>query len=567
MNDNRLFARLGLCEETLAALQARGFEEPTPIQEQVIPLLLQQAKDIIGQAQTGTGKTAAFGLPILEKILPSAAGVQALILAPTRELALQVAEELNSLKGRKKIKILPVYGGQAISGQIKALKRGVDIVVGTPGRVIDHIERKTLKLADLSYLVLDEADEMLNMGFIEDVERILEAVGPQRRMLLFSATLPERIRALGTRYLGEYELVVIKPDRLVTGLTEHIYFEVHEQDKLEALSRIIDIEENFYGLVFCRTKVMVDQLAQRLAGRGVEVEALHGDISQAQRETILDRFRKRRTNVLVATDVAARGIDIVNLTHVINFSLPQGPESYVHRIGRTGRAGNNGMAITFVTPTEYRKLTYIKRAARVEISKRRLPRIDDVIQVKKDRILGEIEAIAAAGGGEAYQAMADDLLAESDPRETLAAVLSYALRGKLDSSKYREIRDVAVDRKGKTRLFIQLGRRDDMTKRKLVRLIEAESGVKEWMIQGVQIYDIYSFVTVPFHAAETIIRAFRTSGTSGKGWPGKQLAVEIARDPHSTPLPAARGRRVRPGASHSPGYRRGPYRSWPGRSR
>jgi ATP-dependent RNA helicase DeaD len=538
MKDIQPFARLGLSAETLAALQAKGFEEPTTVQELVIPLLLKQERDIIGQAQTGTGKTAAFGLPILEKIVPSASNVQALILTPTRELALQVAEELNSLRGRKNIKILPVYGGQPIGGQIKALKRNVDIVVGTPGRVIDHIQRKTLNLSTLSYLVLDEADEMLNMGFIEDVEEILEAVGPNRRMLLFSATLPERIRAIGARYLGAYELVVVKPERLVTGLTEHIYFEVHEQDKFEALSRIIDIEEEFYGLVFCRTKVIVDQLAARLAGRGIEVEALHGDISQSQRETILGRFRKRKTNVLVATDVAARGIDIVNLTHVINFSLPQGPESYVHRIGRTGRAGNSGMAITFVTPTEYRKLTFIKRAARVEIRKQRIPGIEDVIQVKKERILGEIEAIAAGGAGGTYRDMAADLLEEKDPQEILAAVLSYALRGKLDSSTYREIRDVAVDRKGKTRLFIQLGRRDGMSKPKLVQMIEVKSGVKEWMIQGVEVYDIYSFVTVPFHAAETIVRAFKQRG------PGKEPCVEIAKEPSTASRRPNRGRQL-----------------------
>jgi ATP-dependent RNA helicase DeaD len=522
MKTNRSFADLGLCSETLATLEEKGFEEPTPIQEQVIPLLLKQEKDIIGQAQTGTGKTAAFGLPILEQISASASGVQALILTPTRELALQVAEELNSLKGRKSIKILPVYGGQAIGGQLKALKRRVDIVVGTPGRVIDHINRRTLDLSRLSWLVLDEADEMLNMGFIEDVEEILDAVGPERRMLLFSATLPQRIRALGARYLGAYELVVAEPDRLVTGLTEQIYFEVHEPDKFEALSRIIDIEEEFYGLVFCRTKVMVAQLAERLAGRGIEAEALHGDITQSQRETILDRFRRRRTNVLVATDVAARGIDIVNLTHVINFSLPQGPESYVHRIGRTGRAGNSGVAITFVTPAEYRKLTYIKQAARVEIHRRRLPGIADVIRVKRDRIIGQIEAIAAESSAESYRAMAADLLADKEPREVLAAVLSYALSGKLDSRNYREIREVAVDRKGKARLFIPLGLRDGLSRAKLVRLIETRSGVREWMIQGAEVYDVYSFVTVPFPAAETIMHAFRERG------PGKKLSVKIA---------------------------------------
>ena len=559
MNSSISFTGLGLGAETLTALESRGFETPTPVQAQVIPLLLDTERDIIGQAQTGTGKTAAFGLPILEK-LTSASGVQALILTPTRELAVQVAGELNSLKGRKKVKIVPVYGGQAIGGQIKALKRGVDIVVGTPGRVIDHIQRKTLNLAKLSWLVLDEADEMLNMGFIEDVEEILKAVGPGRRMLLFSATLPGRIRALAARYLGDHELVAVQPERLVTGLTEQICFEVHEEDKLEALVRIIDIQEEFYGLVFCRTKVMVDQLAQRLAGRGIEAEALHGDLSQVQRETILDRFRRRRIKVLVATDVAARGIDIVELTHVINFSLPQGPDAYIHRIGRTGRAGKSGTAVTFFTPGEYRKLSFIKRAARVEIHKRRLPRIDDVLRARKERIVGEIEALTESGN-DAYRALAAELLAEKDPGEVLAAVLAYALRGKLDSGKYRQIREAGADKKESARLFIQLGRRDGISRRRLVELIEARSGVRGWMIQGVQVYDIYSFVTVPLQAAETIRQAFRSFGQRG---PGKKVCVEIAEPPR----PASRRvTRLRRAAAPAPKYRREPFRSSPARSR
>jgi len=352
MNNPEKFKKLGLTDKTLVALQKKGFEEPTSIQEKVIPLLLKGKKDIIGQAQTGTGKTAAFGLPIIENINPDKKNVKALILTPTRELAIQVAEELNSLKGNQSIKIIPVYGGQVITQQIRKLKSGVDIVVGTPGRVIDHIKRRTLKLRELSYLVLDEADEMLNMGFIEDVEEILESVGPDRRMLMFSATMPERIKKIAERFMGEYEHIKGKKEQLITGLTEQIYFEVHEQDKLEALTRIIDIEDEFYGLVFCRTKVIVSGLAGKLMDRGYDAEALHGDLTQPQREVILGRFRKRNITILVATDVAARGIDIINLSHVINYSLPQDPESYIHRIGRTGRAGSEVMAITFVTPSE-----------------------------------------------------------------------------------------------------------------------------------------------------------------------------------------------------------------------
>ena len=293
IKETESFEELGLSEKTLKALKKKGFEEPTGIQKKIIPLLLQGDKDIIGQAQTGTGKTAAFGLPILEKVGSGGKNIKALILTPTRELAIQVSEELNSLKGDASLKIIPVYGGQAISQQISKLKGNVDIVVGTPGRVIDHINRKTMKLERLSYIVLDEADEMLNMGFIDEVEEILDSVGEERKMLLFSATMPERIKKIGEKYMSDYEHIISEKEQLVTGLTEQIYFEVNERDKFEALCRIIDIEEDFYGLIFCRTKVGVDEVASKLSGRGYDSAALHGDITQAQREIILKKFRKK----------------------------------------------------------------------------------------------------------------------------------------------------------------------------------------------------------------------------------------------------------------------------------
>lgn len=519
------FKELGLTEKTLFALKQKGFEEPTSIQEKIIPALLKGEKDLIGQAQTGTGKTAAFGLPILEKLVPGSKNVKALVLTPTRELAIQVAEELNSLKGTQPFKIIPLYGGQAIVQQIKKLKTNVDIVVGTPGRIIDHLKRKTLKLANISYMVLDEADEMLNMGFIEDVEEILESVGQDRKMLLFSATMPERIKKIAEKFMHDYEHIKVKKEQLVTGLTEQIYFEVHEQDKLEALTRIIDIEEDFYGLVFCRTKVIVSQLAGKLIDRGYDAEALHGDITQPQREVILGRFRKKSITILVATDVAARGIDIVNLTHVINYSLPQDPESYIHRIGRTGRAGSEGMAITFVTPSEYRKLTFIKRIAKTEIRKEQIPDIADVIQAKQDRIFAEIDNITASGENHIFMDLAKELLSDNSPEDVLASMLFYSFRDELDKSSYKTIKHVTIDKKGKARLFIQLGKKDDLTKRKLVNLIEKKSGISESYIRDTEIYDAFSFVTVPFADAETIIRAFK------KDKKGRRTYVEIAKNP------------------------------------
>ncbi len=519
------FKQIGLAGNSLEALRSKGFERPTEIQQKVIPLLLNGERDIIAQAQTGTGKTAAFGLPILEKIEQAGNSVQALILTPTRELAIQVAKELDSLAGRKAVSITSVYGGQSIVQQIRKLRAGVDIVVGTPGRVIDHINRKTLKLSNLSFMVLDEADEMLNMGFIEDVEKILGSVNPGRRMLLFAATMPERIRRIAKKYMDDYDQVTVEKEQAITELTEQIYFEIQERDKFGALCRIADIEEGFYSLIFCRTKVNVDELARRLAERGYNAEALHGDLTQPQRELILNRFRKRGINILVATDVAARGIDINNLTHVINYSLPNDTDSYIHRIGRTGRAGNVGVAITFVTPPEYRKLQFLKRIVKSNIRKERLPHIDDVIQAKRDRIVSKVEEIAKNGEYGDFREMAAALLKDKDHEEVLAAVLRVAFGDKLDRNKYREIKEVSAGSREKTRLFIQMGRKDGLTKRKLVNLLEKKSSVSEALIRDAQVYDIYSFVTVPFYAAETIVKAFKNR----KG--GKHHLVEIASNP------------------------------------
>jgi ATP-dependent RNA helicase DeaD len=511
------FEELGLSPVSLEALKIKGFEEPTEIQEKIIPLVLNGDKDIIGQAQTGTGKTAAFGLPILDKLKPKTKTVQALILTPTRELAVQVAEELNSLKGERKITILPVYGGQFIGQQIGRIREGADIIVGTPGRIIDHLERKTLSFGELSFLVLDEADEMLNMGFIDEVKRILESAGEKRRMLLFSATMPEPIRKVAETYMGEYELVRIEKSTQTVPLTDQIYFEVHEQDKFEALCRIIDMEEVFYGLVFCRTKIGVDELVHKLSERSYSAEGLHGDISQTQRELILGRFRKRKLTVLVATDVAARGIDITGLSHVINFSLPQDTESYIHRIGRTGRAGSEGTAITFVTPSEYRKLMNLKRITKADIRREDIPGVDAIIAAKKERLVKAIRSFPDVR--EEYKNMAARLLEGRVPEEALASVLAYAFQDTLDTSKYttiREVKKTPVDRTGKSRLNIRLGRKDGATKRLLADMIEKEASVPFKDIQNIEVFDTYSFLTVPFHAAEKILKIFRsqTKGNS-----------------------------------------------------
>src|SRR3989338_1025575 len=383
MSNLTKFRELGLSETMLASLHKKGFEEPTPIQAKTIPFLLQNKKDLIGKAQTGTGKTAAFGIPIIENIVPDSKKIQAIILAPTRELAIQVTEELSSFAEEQKTRIIAVYGGQPIERQIARLSRGVDILVGTPGRILDHLERRTLNLSHVSYVVLDEADEMLNMGFIDDIESILKAAPKQRRTVLFSATMPHHIERLAKQYMGEYEVISVSSEQLNRDNVEQIYFEVSKADKFEALFRIIDVEESFYGMVFCRTKIDADEIAHKLANRGCRAEAIHGDLSQGQREKVLQKFRNRRITVLVATDVAARGIDVEDLTHVINYSLPQDPESYVHRIGRTGRAGKSGTAITLITPSEYRKLISIQKMANATITKQTVPNVKEVMESKK----------------------------------------------------------------------------------------------------------------------------------------------------------------------------------------
>ena len=502
------FKDLGLSERTLDVLKRRGFEMPTPIQEKTIPVMLQGNKDIVGQAQTGTGKTAAFGLPIIEMLPENAQFVQALVLTPTRELAIQVAEEIHSLKGNKNLTVVPIYGGQSIGLQLKSLRRGVDIVVGTPGRILDHIKRKTLRLDKVSYLVLDEADEMLNMGFIEDVKTIIEKTGTNKKTLLFSATMPSEILKIAKQYMGEYELLKASPGQLTVSQTDQIYFEVAAADKFEALCRIIDIEEEFFGLVFCRTKVDVDNIAKHLINRGYDADALHGDISQNLREQILNKLKKHKINILVATDVAARGIDVQDLTHVINYALPQDPEAYVHRIGRTGRAGKAGIAITFVTSSEYRKLQYIKQKAKTDIRRAKLPKIKDVIKAKKQRIKSQIEEIVTAQLQSEYLDIARELLENQAPEEVLGALLQHTFAGELNEKSYTEIEEAVVDKKGKTRLFVAQGSRNGLSRNKLIKMLKEKCRIQERMIRDVKILDAFSFISLPFNEAEKVLSFF-----------------------------------------------------------
>ena len=520
------FTALGLGEKTLPAIKAKGFETPSPIQKLTIPVLLDEDKhnDIIAQAQTGTGKTAAFGLPVLERLTPKKGPVQGLILVPTRELALQVTEELLSFNKYSKLVITAIYGGASMSEQLRRLGKGVDIVVGTPGRILDHLRRGTLNLKELQYLILDEADEMLNMGFIDDVEAILAESNDYRRILLFSATMPARIVELSKRYMKDVEVLRVPSQEMTTDLTDQIYFEVRDSDKFDALTRIIDVEPEFYGIVFCRTKVAVDELVTRLTQRGYAAEGLHGDVSQTQREKILKKFKNKQVTILAATDVAARGIDINNLTHVINYSLPQDSESYVHRIGRTGRAGNTGTAITFISSSEYRQFVMMQREIKVDIKKVPIPTAQNVVEIKKNRIKDELAEIIENENYTEYGEMAADLLKDQSPEVAMAAVLRLAFKNELEESNYPEIRSIHVDRRGTARLFISIGKMDGYDVRKLLQLLKRECGLTDSQIDDVKVLDSFSFVTVPFSEAKEAIR--RLNDISNGGRP----IAEIAQD-------------------------------------
>lgn len=395
MEDSITFEDLGLDEKTLAAIARKGFETPSPIQALAIPRLLNGDANVIARARTGTGKTAAFGLPIVQELRESRDITQALVLEPTRELAMQTCAELQSFTEGGYPRTCVLYGGGSYNTQIRELKRGSEIVVGTPGRIQDHLERGTLDISKIKYFILDEGDEMLDMGFIDDIEHIFEQANPDARILLFSATMPAPILKIAAKFMGDYEIVEEEGVVEEPLLIDQKYWVVRESDKVEALVRLIDSSPDFYGLVFTQTKNDADTVSKRLDEKGYDVAALHGDIPQSQREKILARFRSRKTRVLVATDVAARGIDISGLSHVVNYSLPFDATTYVHRIGRTGRAGSSGFAVTFVCPNETRKLNFLKarvaRASKGDLNEGEIPSVKNVIKVKQAALFDELK--------------------------------------------------------------------------------------------------------------------------------------------------------------------------------
>lgn len=416
------FEELGISPATMKSLKRMGFEEATPVQVETIPLSLEN-KDLIGQAQTGTGKTAAFGVPLIDKLDMDSNVIQGIVIAPTRELAVQVSEELYKIGYGKRARVLSIYGGQDINRQIRALKNHPQIIVGTPGRILDHINRKTIKLENIHTVVLDEADEMLNMGFIEDIEAILSKTPAERQTLLFSATMPAPIQRMAEKFMKDPQIVRVKTKEMTVPLIEQYYLEVQEKSKFDILTRLLDIQTPELAIVFGRTKRRVDELSEALNLRGYMAEGIHGDLSQAKRLSVLRKFKEGSIDVLVATDVAARGLDISGVTHVYNFDIPQDPESYVHRIGRTGRAGKEGVAMTFITPREKSYLGVVERTTKRKMDKMKPPTLDEALEGQQKAVLEKILQSIEANNLQFYKQAAEELLEQQDATTVVAAVL------------------------------------------------------------------------------------------------------------------------------------------------
>ena len=553
------FAALGLEAALLTTLDTLGYEEPTPIQREAIPPLL-AGRDLLGQAATGTGKTAAFTLPLLQRIAHSVRRCPSvLILVPTRELAIQVAEAVTRYGRELRISVLPVYGGQAIGPQLYALKRGVDVVVATPGRALDHINRKTLQLKTIQTVVLDEADEMLDMGFAEDLDAILRQTPKERQTALFSATMPIRIASIAKRHLKEPVEIKIAKEPLKSGTAPRVHqtaYIVARPHKEAALARILDMEAPKSALVFCRTRIEVDELTEMLTGRGHKAEAIHGGMTQPQRDRVMNSFRSGQTELLIATDVAARGLDIPSVSHVVNYDLPMSPEGYVHRIGRTGRAGREGAAITVIEPREQRLLWNIEQLTKAKIVVTAVPTVADLRTTRLARTKSAIEDVLAAGDLDLFRAVAAALAEKGDPTEVAAAALKLVFRMQGGDRKEHEIpaassrppERTSITRRpmgdprgraggmlsregqgrpfnapgrggrpaGMAKVYIGAGREAGIRPGDLVGAIANESGLNSNVIGAVEVMDRFSLVEVPEVLAREIIETLGRTRIKGQ---------------------------------------------------
>jgi ATP-dependent RNA helicase DeaD len=516
------FEEMNLNQEILKAVEEMGFEEMSLIQVKAIPAML-SGKDIVGQAQTGTGKTAAFGIPILEKVDAKDKSLQSMVLCPTRELAIQVADEIRKLaKYMHGIKVLPIYGGQEISKQIRSLKSGIQIIVGTPGRLMDHMRRKTIRMDNVKIVVLDEADEMLNMGFREDIETILKDMPTKRQTALFSATMPNPILEIAEAYQDNAMIIKVVRKELTVPKIEQYYYEVSPKMKEEALSRLIDIYNPKLSLIFCNTKKMVDELTSKLQGRGYFAEGLHGDMKQQQRDRVMASFRNGRTEILVATDVAARGIDVDDVEAVFNYDIPQDDEYYVHRIGRTGRAGRAGMAFTLVVGREVYKLRDIQRYCKTKIKLQPIPSVYDVTEVKASKILDKVYNIMEDGDLSKMIDIIESRINEDEKYTSLdlsAAFLKYLVGDDRNEAEQKEtyfdFTDTGAEN-GMVRLFINLGKNQKIRPGDILGAIAGETGMPGKLIGSIDMYDKYTFVEVPREYASDVIQTMKTTKIKGK---------------------------------------------------
>ncbi|HKI03970.1 MAG TPA: DEAD/DEAH box helicase [Thermoanaerobaculia bacterium] len=547
------FASLGLSEPIQKAIGELGYEAPTPIQEKTIPPML-AGRDVLGQAQTGTGKTAAFAIPILEKIDPALHAVQALVLAPTRELAIQVAEAIHSYsKYVGRIGVLPVYGGQPIQLQLKRLDRGVHVVVGTPGRVMDHLRRGTLRLDAVRVVVLDEADEMLRMGFLEDVEWILSQAPAGRQTALFSATLPREVRRISERYLKSPVLIEIERKTLTVPTIDQRYINVSPQQKLDALARILETETTDAVLIFTRTKNGAAELSERLQGRGYAAEEMHGDMGQAQRESVIRRLKAGQVEIVVATDVAARGLDVERISHVINYDIPNDVEAYVHRIGRTGRAGRSGIAVLFVLPRERRMMVEIERFTGQRITPMKMPSQADVAARRIGMFKDSIRQSVEEGDLDLYLTLVEELVEEGLELAEIAAAAARLARGDkpLTVEVEPQAREVPRAEDGMVRLFIAAGSRAGVRPGDIVGAIANEAGVPGKSIGSIDIYDGFTFVELPSQYKDQVLEKMSRATIRGR-----PVEIRVATEEGS---PTEKPRRP-PYAQDRPDRPRGPYR-------
>ena len=537
--DTVTFEDLGLDEYTLKAVEKKGFVTPSPIQVLASPRLLTGDTNLIARARTGTGKTAAFGLPIIQNVRGKSDHVEALILEPTRELAVQTCTEMQSFSTDAYPRTTVLYGGASYANQIKDLKRGCEVVVGTPGRIKDHIERKTLDLSKIKYFILDEGDEMLDMGFIDDIEEIFRHANPDCRILLFSATMPAPILKIAGDFMGEYD--IIEEENVIDEalLIDQKYWVVKESEKIEALVRLIDISPDFYGLVFTMTKSDADRVTRELDLRGYEAAALHGDIMQNQREKVLERFRMKKTRILVATDVAARGIDIKGVSHVVNYSLPFDTATYVHRIGRTGRAGTEGIAVTFVRPEERRKLGFlsknIKKATKSDFEEGKIPEVKEVLAVKNERVIAELKeklftpchseldseshkdgttttSVREKLLTQTFTDLAAALCENQDPQQVLAGVLSIVYGDQLSAKHYGKINTKSAAPRGdQKRIFISLGKRDGYHAREIAEYFSELLHIPGRLVDDIDVAQQFSLVSLPVASARKAIELSKSS--------------------------------------------------------